>query len=446
MQFDESIFKAYDIRGTYPDQINANLYKCIGTATAKTLGCKTCVVGRDMRTSSEELSAAFAEGMIAAGVDVTDVGLVSTDALYFAVGKYRYDCGAMVTASHNPAKYNGLKMCKSRAVPLSSDMELKQIKRLLQANCLQQKSPRGHISQKNVINDFIDHVLSFVDVSALKSFKIAVDAGNGMGGLIVPELFEKIPGKLVPIYFELDGSFPNHPASPIEPENIVDLQNKIKEIGADFGAAFDGDADRVFLVDENAKPLGGDMVTAMVAKSILAKQPGSKIIYNLICSKSVPEVVTEFGGSPFRTRVGHAFIKKIMKEENAVFGGEHSGHFYFRDNWYADSGLIAFVVCLELLSRAEMKLSKLVEQFDSYKRSGEINSRVEDIPGKLKELESEFEGAQIDHLDGVTIETEGYWFNVRPSNTEPLLRLNIEADSDEILEKAKSKVLGIIRG
>ena len=446
MKLDESIFKAYDIRGIYPNQINSQLYKAIGTAIGNVLGAKTGVVGRDMRNSSPELAGSLIDGLREAGVAVTDIGLVSTDSMYFAVGKYNFDCGAIVTASHNPPEYNGLKTCKTNAEPLSSEKELAAIKDLVKNDQFKAAKKTGSLARKDIIEDFIDHTLSFIDISALKPFKIVVDAGNGMGGIIVPRLFKKLPCRLIPMYFELDGNFPNHPANPIEPENIADLRRRIIEEKADFGVAFDGDADRMFLIDENAKPLGGDMVTALVARSMLVKNPGAKIIYNLICSKAVAETITRAGGTPIRTRVGHAFIKSLMKEHNAVFGGEHSGHFYFRDNWYADSGLIAFIICLELLSQSDTRLSELVASLDTFYRSGEINSRIGNIPAKLDELIKVFPHAKIDRLDGVTIDSGDYWFNVRPSNTEPLLRLNLEANSKTLLEQATKNVLGIIRG
>lgn len=445
MQIDPSIFKAYDIRGLYPNQIDKNIYHAIGLATGNLLVPKTAVVGRDMRVSSPELAAAFIEGMLESGADVTDIGLVSTDALYFAVGKYGFDCGAMVTASHNPPQYNGLKMCKKAAAPLSADNEMAGILKLIQADSFKPSAVKGHLNHREIIPDFIKHALGFIDIKSIKPFKIVIDAGNGMAGKLIPELFKYLPCQLVPMYFELDGNFPNHLASPIEPENIVDLQKRLIAEKADFGAAFDGDADRVFLLDENARPLGGDMVTAMVARSLLAKNPGASIIYNLICSKAVPEVIKSSGGIPIRTRVGHAIIKPIMKEKNAIFGGEHSGHFYFRDNWFADSGLIAFLVCLELLSQSGSRLSQLVASFDKYVRSGEINSKVRDIPGKLKELVASYPDASIDDIDGVTIDCGNFWFNVRPSNTEPLLRLNLEADTPALMKAKTEEVLEIIR-
>jgi len=445
MIFNESIFKAYDIRGIYPGQINEEIAYSVGLALANILKASNAVVGRDMRTSSNGLTRATIKGLCDGGVSVTDIGLCSTDCLYFAVGKYEFDCGIMITASHNPAEYNGMKICEKNAVPLSGEGKLADIKNLVLNDKLVKADIHGKIISKDILDDFIEHVLSFVDVTKIKPFKIVVDSGNGMAGLIIPKCFEKLPCELIPMYFELDGTFPNHPASPIEEENIADLKEKIKETGADLGAAFDGDADRVFLIDENSKALGGDMVTALVSKALLKRHPDSKILYNLICSKAVPELVTEMGGNAIRTMVGHALIKPLMKEHNAIFGGEHSGHFYFRDNWFADSGLIALLVCLELISEAEMPLSKQVAIFDKYVRSGEINSTVTDIPSKLAKLEDVYSDAKVDRLDGLTFEFDNWWFNIRPSNTEPLLRLNVEADNPEILAKMTGRVLEIIR-
>jgi phosphomannomutase len=445
MKIDSGIFKAYDIRGIYPQQIDRQIYRAIGIAAGNILNAKTAAVGRDMRLSSPELAEALIEGLRLAGVDVTDIGLVSTDALYFAVGKFGFDCGAMVTASHNPPQYNGLKMCKKEAVPLSAETEMAEINRMIQADSFREASSKGKLIKKEILPDFIKHALSFIDINSIKPFKIVIDAGNGMAGELIPILFKHLPCKLVPMYFELDGNFPNHLASPIEPENIAALQKRMLAEKADFGAAFDGDADRVFLLDENARSLGGDMVTALVARSMLAKNPGATIIYNLICSKAVPEVIKANGGVPVRTRVGHAIIKPIMKEKNAIFGGEHSGHFYFRDNWFADSGLIAFLVCLELLSKSNAKLSELVGSFDKYFRSGEINSKVSDIPTKLKELVNSYPKAEVDYIDGITMDCGNFWFNVRPSNTEPLIRLNLEADTEQLMREKTKEVLDIIR-
>ncbi len=446
MKIDGSIFKAYDIRGIYPDQLDDETAYKIGLGLATLLRPKRAVIGRDIRSSSENLNDAAIKGLIEGGADVTDIGLISTDGLYFAVGKYEFDCGIMITASHNPPEYNGMKICEKEAVPLSGDGKLGEIKKNIENNSFVRSAEPGAVANKDIMADYIAHVLSFVDVSRIKPFKIVIDAGNGMAGMIIPEVFKKLPCELIPMYFELDGNFPNHPASPIEPENVADLKLKIKETGADLGAAFDGDADRVFLIDENSKTLGGDMVTALVSKALLKKNPGSTVLYNLICSKSVPEAVSQMGGKAIRTRVGHALIKPLMKKHNAVFGGEHSGHFYFRDNWFADSGLIALLVCLELISEADMPLSKQVSSFDRYARSGEINSRVNNITAKLEEIKAHFSDGTIDMLDGITIEYDNWWFNVRRSNTEPLLRLNVEADNENLLKETTERVLNIIRG
>jgi len=445
IKIDESIFKAYDIRGTYPDQLNEDLTYKVGRALVDYLKPERVAVGRDMRLSSpsllEKLTSAITEG----GADVIDIGLVSTDCLYFAVGKYGYDAGVMITASHNPPEYNGFKMCKKDAVPLSGESGIDQIKKLVLEDKFSSPPKSGKIEKVNLDDAYVAHVLSFVNQKKIKPFKIVMDAGNGMAGKIIPKLFSHLPCRVIPMFFELDGSFPNHLASPIEPQNIAPLRERVLEEKADFGAAFDGDADRMFLVDENADPLGGDMVTALVAKNLLKKEKGATILYNLICSKAVPEVIIQEGGKAIRTRVGHALIKPLMKQHNAIFGGEHSGHFYFRNNWFADSGLIALLVCLELISEENEPLSSLIKSIDPYFRSGEINSRVENIPQKLKEIEEHYSEGKVDHLDGLTIDFGPWWFNIRPSNTEPLLRLNIEVNSPDILDLKKKEVLKLIR-
>jgi phosphomannomutase len=445
MKIDNGIFKAYDIRGIYPDQLNEDGAHAIGLGISNILKPRNAVVGRDMRLSSPALANSLISGIVAGGADVTDIGLISTDGLYFAVGEYGFDCGVMITASHNPPKYNGMKVCERNAVPLSGDGKLSLVRNLIESDRLQEATTPGNVTKKDILQDYVQHALSFIDIDKIKPFKIVIDAGNGMAGMIIPEVFKRLRCELVPLYFELDGSFPNHPASPIEPENVEDLHRKICEVRADLGAAFDGDADRVFLLDENGCTLGGDMVTALVAKAMLKKNPGSNIIYNLICSRAVPELIERMGGRPIRTRVGHALIKPIMREQNAIFGGEHSGHFYFRDNWFADSGLIALLVCLELISEANMPLSRQVAAFDHYFRSGEINSEVDDNKAKLKIVEQVFADGRSDKLDGLTIEYDDWWFNLRPSNTEPLLRLNVEAANKELLDNVTSRVLNVIR-
>lgn len=440
------IFKSYDIRGIYPSELNEAVAESIGRAFVQFLNAKTIAIGRDMRTSSQALCEAFARGVMRQGADVVDLGLTSTDELYFAVGHYGYPAGAMITASHNPKEYNGFKLCRENAIALSAETGVFAIRDLVAAGGFDDAARAGTMTRRNALPDFAKHCLSFIDMSVLKPLRIVIDCGNGMGGLIVPAVFEKLPFAVIPLHFELDGTFPNHPASPIEPENMVDVQKAVKLHGADLGAAFDGDADRMFITDEQGRLVGGDMVTALVADMLLRKHPHATILYNLICSRAVPELIAAHGGNAVRTRVGHSIIKSVMREQNAIFGGEHSGHFYFRDNYYADSGLIALLVVLELISREGKSVSKLLQPLDRRCRSGEINSRVDDAPAKLRELEQHYAGARsIDHLDGITIEYDDWWFNVRPSNTEPLLRLNVEADSPELLARKRDEVLSLIR-
>lgn len=447
MSVDPSIFKAYDIRGTVPNQINGEIAYKIGYALAAQLKPTAIAVGRDMRLSSNDLFENLAQGINDYGVDVIDLDHISTDALYYAVGKFGYDGGVMITASHNPKEYNGFKVCREKAEPLSGSEGLNDVLKFIQNEEEFAKSSKpGAIARKDVLEDYAEHCLSFIDPTRIKPFSIVIDAGNGMAGHTLPPVLQKLPIKTHELFFELDGTFPNHPASPIELENLQDLRAKIADSSADFGVAFDGDADRMFLVDKNGKQVGGDMVTAMVAKSLLKKSPGETILYNLICSHAVPELVEKMGGNPIRTRVGHALIKPLMKKHNAIFGGEHSGHFYFRDNWFADSGLIAFLVCLELLSVEEQLLHEMIEEIDPYVRSGEINSQVNDIEAKIAEVAEAFSDGKQDIEDGLTVEYDTFWFNLRPSNTEPLLRLNIEASDEATLDKQKEKLLDIIRG
>lgn len=446
MNIDPDIFKAYDIRGTTPDQVNGEAAYAIGAALATYLKPKTVAVGRDMRASSDELADGLIRGLNDSGVDVVDLSLCSTDGLYYAVGKFGYDGGIMITASHNPKEYNGFKICRQMAEPLSGQQGLDQMLQSIQADTFLTKSAsQGVTVRKDISDDYSEHCLSFIDISKVKPYNIVIDAGNGMAGLTLPPVLEKLPIKITPLFFELDGTFPNHPASPIEPENLVDLQKSIKETGADFGVAFDGDADRMFLVDKFGKPLGGDMVTALVSKSLLASNPGDTILYNLICSKAVPELVERAGGKPVRTRVGHALIKPLMKKHNAIFGGEHSGHFYFRDFWFADSGLIAFLVCLELISTEGAPLHEMVKSVDPYFRSGEVNSRVDSIDATISRVKEAFASGQQDDMDGLTVTFDDFWFNLRPSNTEPLLRLNVEANSEELLKTRTDEILSIIK-
>ncbi len=441
------IFKSYDIRGIYPGELDEPAAESIGRAFVQFVGAQTVAVGRDMRLSSQPLFEAFARGVIAQGADVVDLGLTSTDELYFSVGHFDYPAGAMITASHNPKEYNGFKLCREKAIALSADTGVYAIRDLVLRGDFATPARTGSLVRRDPLPEFVQHCLSFIDVAAIKPLRIVVDCGNGMGGLIVPAVFRHLPLEVIPLYFELDGTFPNHPASPIEPENMRDLQAAVREHRADLGAAFDGDADRVFITDERGQLVGGDMVTALVAKMLLRKHAGATILYNLICSRGVPELIAREGGRALRTRVGHSIIKSIMREENALFGGEHSGHFYFRDHYFADSGLIALLVVLELISRENKPVSALLQPLDRRFRSGEINSRVADSAAKVRELESRYADAQsIDHLDGITVQYADWWFNVRPSNTEPLLRLNLEADSPASLARRRDEVLALIRG
>jgi phosphomannomutase len=445
MDFDRSIFKAYDIRGTVPDQLTADLAYRIGNSLAAYLKPNAIAVGRDMRISSEDLFDGLSTGIVDRGVDVVDLGMISTDALYFAVGRFRYDGGVMITASHNPPEYNGFKICRREAIPLSGSEGLDVIAGDIINDKIEKSPTRGTVARRDISHDFTEHVLSFIDTDIIRPFSIAIDAGNGMAGLTLPPVFEKLPCKITPLYYEPDGTFPNHPANPIEPKNLADLQKTMKEHQVDFGVAFDGDADRMFLLKTDGTPLGGDMVVALAADNILTRSPGETILYNLICSRAVPELIERRGGKAIRTRVGHAIIKPLMKKYNAVFGGEHSGHFYFRDNWYADSGLIALLVCLELLSKSKRPLHEKVAEIDPYVRSGEINSRIEDIDAKIEEVAQAFSDGQTDRMDGLTVQYKDWWFNLRPSNTEPLLRLNVEAIDRKLLDGKVKKLLEIIR-
>ncbi len=439
-----SIFKAYDLRGVVPDDLDEDVARRIGAAFAEWTGAERIAVGRDCRLSSSSLCAALMEGAAARGVDVVDIGLASTDLLYFASGDLDVP-GVMLTASHNPPRWNGLKLCLAGAAPVSEDTGLREIRVLAERDEYPPEPSLGRIEDQSLLDRYVDHVLSFVDVERFAPLTVVADTANGMGGLVVPAVLARLPVGLVHLYPELDGTFPNHPADPIDPENQRDVKRTVLERGADIGLAFDGDADRVFLVDERAEGVSGSLVTALVAQAMLQRHPGASIVYNLICSWAVPEVIRENGGVPVRTRVGHSFIKQIMADTGAVFGGEHSGHYYFRDNYRADSGLIAAVVVLEQLSIAGRPLSELLEPFRRYHASGEINSRVSDRWGAVERIARTFAEERQDRTDGLTVQFDDWWFNVRPSNTEPLLRLNVEARTEELLKEKTAAVLDLIR-
>jgi phosphomannomutase len=441
------IFKAYDIRGTVPEELDASLARQVGAAFARFTGAPRILMGRDMRASGVELSAAFAEGATGEGADVVDLGLISTDLVYFAAGRLESPA-AMLTASHNPARYNGIKLCLPGARPVGQDTGLRDIQAMVEEGVGADApiSNRGAVTSLSLLEEFGDHVRSFVDRSVLRPLKVVADAGNGMGGLVAPEVFKGLPFDVELLYAELDGTFPNHPPDPIQPENLKDLQARVLEVGADVGLAFDGDADRVFLVDDQAQPLSGSTATAMVAAALLDKHPGGTILYNLICSKAVAEVVAEKGGKPVRTRVGHSFIKSVMAETGAIFGGEHSGHYYFADNFRADSGIIAALVVLELLSKAEQPLSELRKPFERYAASGEINVTVDDPGAVIERVARAYAHADQERVDGLTVDLGDWWFNLRPSNTEPVLRLNLEAADPESCRAHVDEVRSLMAG
>ncbi|MFC3451096.1 phosphomannomutase/phosphoglucomutase [Amycolatopsis speibonae] len=445
------IVKAYDIRGVVGEQLDAALVRDLGSAFALLIKPESdsVVIGHDMRDSSPELSAAFADGVTSQGLDVVTIGLASTDQLYFASGSLNLP-GAMFTASHNPAKYNGIKLCRSGAAPVGQDSGLAEIRDTVEQGVPAFAGQRGSVTEKDVLAEYAAYLRKLVDLSSSRPLKVVVDAGNGMGGYTVPTVFAGLPIDIVPMYFELDGNFPNHEANPLDPKNIVDLQAKVREEGADAGLAFDGDADRCFVVDERGEPVSPSAITALVAIRELEKEPGGTIIHNLITSKGVPEIVAEHGGKPVRTRVGHSFIKGEMAKTGAIFGGEHSAHYYFRDFWRADTGMLAALHVLAALGEQTGPLSELTAEYSRYAASGEINSTVDDQVARMLAVKDAFtarDGVEIDELDGLTVQLPGGgWFNLRPSNTEPLLRLNVEAADAEAVRALTEDVLAIVRG
>ncbi|MER7970293.1 phosphomannomutase/phosphoglucomutase [Streptomyces sp. NPDC096080] len=447
------IVKAYDVRGVVPDQWDEPLAALFGAAFVEVTGASAIVTGHDMRPSSPGLSRAFARGAAARGADVTEIGLCSTDQLYYASGALDLP-GAMFTASHNPARYNGIKMCRAGAAPVGQDTGLVQIRELAErwsdTGAPEPAATAGTIGHRDTLEDYAAHLRSLVDLTSVRHLKVVVDAGNGMGGHTVPTVFAGLPLTVVPMYFELDGTFPNHEANPLDPANIVDLQRRVREEGADLGIAFDGDADRCFVVDEHGDPVSPSAVTALVAARELARNGGhGVVIHNLITSWSVPEVVKEHGGTPVRTRVGHSFIKAEMARAGAIFGGEHSAHYYFKDFWNADTGMLAALHVLAALGGQDGPLSALVAEYDRYVGSGEINSTVDDQTGRLAAIKAAYQGADgviLDELDGLTVSAADWWFNVRPSNTEPLLRLNAEARDEATMTRVRDEALALIRG
>ncbi|AJP02296.1 phosphomannomutase [Streptomyces cyaneogriseus subsp. noncyanogenus] len=447
------IVKAYDVRGVVPDQWDEALAELFGAAFVEVTGASAVVTGHDMRPSSPGLAGAFARGAAARGADVTEIGLCSTDQLYYASGALDLP-GAMFTASHNPARYNGIKLCRAGAAPVGQDSGLADIRALVErwseSGAPQPAAAPGTVTRRDTLADYAAHLRSLVDLASIRPLKVVVDAGNGMGGHTVPSVFAGLPVDVVPMYFELDGTFPNHEANPLDPANLVDLQKRVREEGADLGLAFDGDADRCFVVDEQGDPVSPSAITALVARRELARNGGKgTVIHNLITSWSVPEVVKEHGGTPVRTRVGHSFIKAEMARTGAIFGGEHSAHYYFRAFWNADTGMLAALHVLAALGGQDAPLSALVAEYDRYAGSGEINSTVDDQAARLAAIRAAYEGrpgVTLDELDGLTVTSADWWFNVRPSNTEPLLRLNAEARDEATMAEVRDEALALIRG
>ena len=442
----ENIFKAYDIRGKVGSELSDEVLEKIGKAFADFLPNEgTVAVGRDMRPDSKNLADNLIKGLVAQGRDVIDIGEVTSDMIYFATGSLKLAGGAMITASHNPGEYNGIKLCREEAKPIGEESGLFDIRDAVISSSFKASSKTGTVSQKDVSEAWVEHVLNFIDSSSLRPLKIAVDAGNGMAGKIFPEIEPYLPFEVEEMYFELDGTFPNHIANPLEEKNIVDIKKKIKDMSLDAGIAFDGDGDRAVLIDEQGEALSGTVMTALLSKYFLKKSPGSTILYNAICGLAAKDTVEKNGGKAFRTRVGHSFIKSDMRKYGAIFAGEHSGHYYFKDNFMADSGLIAAIIGLYILSSSKMPLSKLVEPFrKAYYSIQETNFEIEDKSTIISKIADEFKEYPQNDLDGLTVNFDGGWLNVRPSNTEPLIRLNAEADKKELLNKFVDKVNLII--
>jgi phosphomannomutase len=452
----DKIFKAYDIRGVVPDELDEDVAEAVGAAFVRLTNAKQLVTLHDMRTSSEPLASALARGAASEGANVIQGGLGSTDMVYYAAGFLDIP-GAMITASHNPARYNGIKLCKAGAKPVGIETGLADIKKFVESALSDNSNTEGAgasaakpgtITDKDLLPGYASYLKKLVDISGIRPLKAVVDAGNGMAGHTVPKVFEGLPIDLVPMYFELDGTFPNHEANPIDPANLRDLQEAVRQNKADIGLAFDGDADRCFVVDEKGEIVSPSVLTALIATRELKREPGGTVIHNLITSRAVPEIIAEHGGIPVRTRVGHSFIKAKMAETNAIFGGEHSGHFYFRDFWFADSGMLAALHTLAALGHDTRPLSEILGEFSRYAASGEVNSEVADqaaVTAKVKNIYAGRSGVTVDELDGLTISTDKWWFNLRPSNTEPLLRLNVEAGTEAEMASLRDEVLGVVR-
>jgi len=436
----DSVFKAYDVRGrTDNGEVTPDLFRKIGGAFMLLVEADEVAVGRDCRESSDALFESLVEGITTAGADVVDLGEVPTDLVYFYSGKYSVP-GAMITASHNPPEYNGLKLCRAGAAPVGAETGLEVIKKAVIEGEARQSGSHGTLRTLDAIDDYVDHLLAIVDGSTIGPLQVAVDGGNGMAGVTIEKVFARVESTLDGIYLEPDGTFPNHPADPIQPENLVDLIEKVADGGHDLGVAFDGDADRAFFIDDNAEAVSGSTVTALIARWMLVRHPGASIIHNLITSRAVPEAIRAAGGTPIRTRVGHSYIKQVMAESGAVFGGEHSGHYYFADNFRADSGMLAMLILLRVISEAARPLSVLRREVEPYRASGEVNFVVSDTESAMQRVDAMYPDATKDRVDGLTIDLGNVWFNLRPSNTEPLLRLNVESADEHVLESTVNEL------
>jgi phosphomannomutase len=450
MSINPSIFKAYDVRGLYPSEVNEDAARLIGRGFVAYLGANRIAVSRDMRLSSPSVAAAFIDGARQQGADVVDYGMMGTDMMYFAVARDGHDGGAQITASHNPKEYNGIKLVRREAFPLSGDAGIGDIRDMIAGNRLPPPAASpGSLSESDVVKDYVEHVLSFIDASIVKPFNVVLDAGNGIAGMVAPKLFERLPCRVTALCFEVDGTFPNHEANPLIEENRRDIVERVKRDRADIGIAWDGDADRCFFIDGSGEFIAGDFVTALLAEAFLIRHPGSKIVYDVRASYAVKDIVAKYGGTALMNRVGHAFFKRRMREEGAIFGGEVTGHYYFRDNFYADNGFIPALLILELMSRKGQTLRELLEPLrEKYFISGEINTRVGDmrtVQEKIDGLAAKYADGRVYSLDGISAEFPDWHFNVRPSNTEPMLRLNLEATTPELMEKKRDDVLAFIR-
>ncbi len=443
------IFKAYDVRGIYNKTITEDVCYKIGRAFVHFLKCKDVIVGTDMRLSSPKLSKFFMKGVTEQGANAIFIGEVCTDGVYFASGFLKKPA-VMFTASHNPKDYNGLKFCKADAVPMNENTGLKQIKSIIENDDFKKIKIKksGKIIKKDILKEYVKHVRNFINVKKLRKLKIAVDAGNGMAGKMIPLVYKNTPITIAPLYFKLDGNFPNHPADPSKYENLIQLQKTVKEKKCGFGMAFDGDADRIFFIDENGEVINSSLISSLIIKNLLQKKKGNKVIYNLVCSKMVPETIIKYGGAPIIERVGHSFIKDTMRKTNAIFACEHSAHYYYKENYRADSGIISSLIVAEIVSKENRPLSNLLNEFKKYHKIEETNAKVKDKEAKMNEVEATYRKQspkKVLRLDGLTVEFKNWWFNIRPSNTEPLLRLNLEADSEELMEKKKKEVIGLLQ-